>query len=61
MERVCVSVKEASEMSGFAEYTIRGWLKAGDIPGAMKCGKFWRLPLDWMQRKEEHHANLQKR
>ena len=59
MERQYISVSEAAEMSGFAAYTIREWLKSGRIDGAKKIGKLWRIPISWME-KGVKHADIQK-
>ena len=44
------TVKEAAERLGVTERTVQKWAAAGKIPGAMKAGRDWQIPV---QKEEE--------
>ena len=41
-----ISVKEAALRWDLAERTIRGLCNRGNIPGAYKTGRDWKIPAD---------------
>ena len=49
MNRTHISVKEAAEMSGLCVETIRRYIYAGKIKGAVRLPKAWRIPINWLE------------
>ena len=39
------TVKEAAERLGVTARTVQKWAAAGKIPGAMKVGRDWQIPV----------------
>ena len=39
------TVKEAAERLGVTARTVQKWAAAGKIPGAMKAGRDWQIPV----------------
>ena len=51
------TVKEAAERLGVTARTVQKWAAAGKIPGAMKAGRDWQIPV---QKEEGATGNHQK-
>ncbi len=64
MEKEVLNVKEAAELLGFTEYSIREFCKAGKIP-AKKVGKEWRFYkpdlISWLRNYDERKLVRPKR
>ena len=49
MKRTHITINEAYEQSGVLPQALRKYCRDGLILGAVKIGKSWRVPVNWIE------------
>ena len=49
-EKTQITLGKAARAIGIAPATLRGMCERGEIPGARRIGKWWRIPIAEVER-----------